>query len=275
MFMNVLSKLKPSPKLKLLLPGLDILAILAWGILLCKYWVTGQLKLLIHPNYNLLVFATGILLIILGGVKTWLWIQTLRQKGNNGETVQHISIFPPGWGSCLLIVAAIAGLTIPPIIFDSQVALQRGVSDSLPITQRETQSFNVNVKPEERSLIDWIRTLNAYPEPDAYQGQKADVTGFVVHSPLLPEDYILLTRFIISCCAVDAYPVGLPVKLERDRSNYPPDTWLRIEGEMMTETLAIDTQTMQETPTQKRQLVLSANTITTIPTPDDPYGYSN
>ncbi|WP_107671229.1 TIGR03943 family protein [Cyanothece sp. BG0011] len=273
--MNVLSKLKPSPKLKLLLPGLDILAILAWGILLCKYWVTGQLKLLIHPNYNLLVFATGILLIILGGVKTWLWIQTLRQKGNNGETVQHISIFPPGWGSCLLIVAAIAGLTIPPIIFDSQVALQRGVSDSLPITQRETQSFNVNVKPEERSLIDWIRTLNAYPEPDAYQGQKADVTGFVVHSPLLPEDYILLTRFIISCCAVDAYPVGLPVKLERDRSNYPPDTWLRIEGEMMTETLAIDTQTMQETPTQKRQLVLSANTITTIPTPDDPYGYSN
>ncbi len=275
MFMNLLSKLKPSPKLKLLLPGLDILAILAWGILLSKYWVTGQLKLLIHPNYNLLVFATGILLMILGGVKTWLWIQTLGQKGNNGETVQHISIFPPGWGSFLLIIAAIAGLTIPPTIFDSQVALQRGISDSLPITQRETQSFALNIKPEERSLIDWIRTLNAYPEPDAYQGQKANVTGFVVHSPLLPEDYILLSRFIITCCAVDAYPVGLPVKVERDRSNYPPDTWLRIEGEMMTETLAIDTQTMQETPTQKRQLVLSANTVTTIPTPDDPYGYSN
>lgn len=275
MFMNVLSKLKPSPKLKFLLPGLDILAILAWGVLLFKYWVTGQLKLLIHPNYNWLVFITSIFLLILGGVKTWLWIQSFRQKGNNGETVQHISIFPPGWGSCLLIIAAIAGLLIPPTIFDSQVALQRGISESLPITQRETQSFSVTVKPEERSLIDWIRTLNAYPEPDAYQGQKADVTGFVVHSPLLPEDYILLSRFIITCCAVDAYPVGLPVKVERDRSNYPPDTWLQIEGEMMTETLAIDTQTMQETPTQKRQLVLSANSITTIPTPDDPYGYSN
>ncbi|MDJ0844096.1 TIGR03943 family putative permease subunit [Crocosphaera sp.] len=273
--MNVLSKFKPSPKLKLLLPGLDILAILAWGVLLSKYWVTGQLKLLIHPNYNLLVFGTGILLIILGGVKSWLWVQTLRQKGNNGETVQHISIFPPGWGSSLLIISAIAGLLIPPIIFDSQVALQRGISDSLPITQSQTQSFALNIKPEERSLIDWIRTLNAYPEPDAYQGQKANITGFVVHSPLLSEEYILLSRFIITCCAVDAYPVGLPVKVERGRSNYPPDTWLQIEGEMMTETLAIDTQTMQETPTQKRQLVLSANTITTIPTPDDPYGYSN
>ena len=90
--MNVLSKFKLTPKLKLFLPGLDILAILAWGILLFKYWVTGQLKLLIHPNYNLLVLATGILLIILAGVKAWLWVQTLRKKGNNGETVEHLSL---------------------------------------------------------------------------------------------------------------------------------------------------------------------------------------
>ncbi len=275
MFMNVLSKLNPSRKLKPLLPGLDVLAILAWGILLFKYWLTGQLKLLIHPNYFLLVFVTGILLILIGGFKAWLWSQTLRKKGNNSETVEHITIFPPGWGSGLLVIAAIAGFIIPPTVFNSQMALQRGISEALPMTQRETQSFSVNVKPEERSLIDWIRTLNAYPEPDAYQGQKAKVTGFVVHSPILPDNYVFLSRFIITCCAVDAYPVGLPVKLERNRSNYPPDTWLTIEGEMLTETLAINTQTMQETSTQKRQLVLAANTITTIPTPNDPYGYSN
>ena len=92
--MNVLSKFKLTPKLKLFLPGLDILAILAWGVLLFKYWVTGQLKLFIHPNYNLLVLATGLLFIILAGVKAWLLVQTLRKKGNNGQTVQHITIFP-------------------------------------------------------------------------------------------------------------------------------------------------------------------------------------
>ncbi len=275
MFMNVLSKLNPSRTLKPLLPGLDILAILAWGVLLFKYWISGRLKLLIHPNYFLLVLLTGVLLIILSGVKAWFWSQTLRKKGNNGETVQHITIFPPGWGSGLLVITAIAGFIISPTVFDSQMALQRGISEALPVTQRETQSFSVNVKPEERSLIDWIRTLNAYPEPDAYQGQKAKVIGFVVHSPILPDNYVFLSRFIITCCAVDAYPVGLPVKLERDRRNYPPDTWLKIEGEMLTETLAIDTQTMQKTNTEKRQLVLSPNTITTVPTPDDPYGYSN
>ncbi|MEA5536487.1 TIGR03943 family putative permease subunit [Crocosphaera sp. XPORK-15E] len=271
--MNLLSRLKPSLKLKRLLPGLDVLAILIWGALLFKYWISGQLRLLIHPNYFWLVFITSILLVLLGIVKARLWLKDLQKKSNNGETVQHITLFPPGWGSSLLIITAVAGFIIPPVVFNSQVALQRGISESLPVTQAQTESFSANVKPEDRSLIDWIRTLNAYPEPDAYQGQKAKVTGFVVHSPILPENYIFLSRFILTCCAVDAYPVGLPVKLDRDRSNYPADTWLEIEGEMMTETLAIDSQTMQETPTEKRQLVLSADSITTIPTPDDPYGY--
>ncbi len=274
--MAFLSRLQPSLILKRLLPGLDVLALLGWAILLFKYWVTGQLKLLIHPNYFGLVFVTSIILFVLTGVKGWQWFKTLRRKSMTSEefeAVQHITLFPPGWGSGLLIVTAIAGLIIPPTIFDSQMALQRGISESLPITQTQTQTFRATIKPEERSLIEWIRTLNAYPEPDAYEGQKAKVTGFVVHSPVLPENYIFLSRFIITCCAVDAYPVGLPVKLEGDRSAYPPDTWLEVEAQMMTETLKIDTQTMQETPTEKRQLVLDAKSIKIIPTPDDPYGY--
>jgi uncharacterized repeat protein (TIGR03943 family) len=122
-------------------------------------------------------------------------------------------------------------------------------------------------------LIDWIRTLNAYPEPDAYAGPKAKVTGFVVHLPHLPENYLLISRFIITCCAVDAYPVGIPVKLESSRNAYPPDTWLEIEGEMMVETLPLDEQTLTETSSEKRQLILAAKSLQQIPTPADPYSY--
>ncbi|YAI81423.1 MAG: TIGR03943 family putative permease subunit [cyanobacterium endosymbiont of Rhopalodia sterrenbergii] len=272
--MTLLSKLQSF--LKRLLPGLDVLALLTWAILLFKYWITGQLKLLIHPNYFWLVFVTSITLFVLAGLKTWQLIKNVRRKSINiadFESVQHITLFPPGWSSGLLIVTAITGLLIPPTIFNSQMALQRGISESLPITQTQTQTFRATLKPEERSLIEWIRTLNAYPEPDAYEGQKAKVTGFVVHSPILPNNYIFLSRFIITCCAVDAYPVGLPLKLEGDRSTYPPDTWLEVEALMMTETLKVDTQTMKETPTEKRQLVLKATSIKTIPTPDSPYGY--
>ncbi|HAC64329.1 MAG TPA: TIGR03943 family protein [Cyanothece sp. UBA12306] len=272
--MTLFSRLGLPRKLKTLLSGLDILALLTWGALLFKYWVSGQLKLLIHPNYFLLVLVTSIILLILAAFKTGQWVRQLRKKSTQDrENVQHITLFPPGWGSTILIITAISGFVIPPIMFDSQMALQRGISDSLPVTQTQTQEFRATVKPEERSLIDWIRTINAYPEPDAYQGQRAKITGFVVHSPLLPENYIFLSRFILTCCAVDAYPVGLPVRLEVDRNTYPPDTWLEIEGEMTTGTLAVDPKTTSENAAEKRQLVLVAKSIQTIPTPSDPYGY--
>ena len=142
------------------------------------------------------------------------------------------------------------------------MALQRGVNDTLPVTRVETQSFRANIKPEDRTLLDWIRTLNAYPEPDAYSGQPVKFTGFVIHKDHLPENYLIISRFVLTCCAVDAYSIGLPVKLDQSRNFYAPDTWLDLEGEMITETID-----------GKRQLVIQAKIAKIIPTPDDPYSY--
>jgi putative membrane protein len=254
---------------KKLLSILDIIALLGWGVLLLKYSITGQLRLLIHPNYFSLVILTGIILVILGLVRL---AQFLAVKPSNRDNLQHITLFPPGWASSLLIVTAILGLIIPPQILTSEAAIQRGMTESLPVTRSQPQAFRTTTKPEERSLIDWVRTLNAYPEPDAYNGQRAKVKGFVVHLPQLPDNYLMISRFVITCCAVDAYPVGIPVRLPQSRSNYPPDTWLEIEGEMATEVLALNRQTLTET-SGERQLVLVADNIEIIPTPADPYAY--
>lgn len=261
-------------KRQILLPWLDILSLLGWGFLLLHYWLSGQLQLLIHPNYFILVQGAGFILVIIGILKLWQWLKTLQGKSRENEqaTLQHITLFPVGVGSSLLVIAALAGFLITPAILNSQVALQRGVSESLPVTREQPQAFHASIKPEDRTLIDWVRTLNVYPEPDAYTGQKARVTGFVVHLPQFPENYFLLTRFVITCCAVDAYPVGLPVKVE-SAAQYPPDTWLEVEGEMMTDILQVDGQTLQTANTGKRQLVIVANSVTEIPTPADPYSY--
>ncbi|NJO66452.1 MAG: TIGR03943 family protein, partial [Leptolyngbyaceae cyanobacterium RM1_405_57] len=69
-------------------------------------------------------------------------------------------------------------------------------------------------------------------------------------------------RFVITCCAADTYPVGLPVKIEGSRSTYPPDTWLRVKGSMITETL--DGQ---------RQLTIQASQLEEIEEPENPYEY--
>jgi uncharacterized repeat protein (TIGR03943 family) len=254
---------------------LDIVALSGWGILFLRYSFTGQLKLLIHPNYFWLVTITGLILLFISTYKLYeiLTDPKTNQNINNGE---HITLFPPGWSSMLLIIIALLALLIPPKILASDTALQRGISESLPITRIKPQSWVSTKKSEERTLLEWIRTLNAYPEPDAYTGQKAKVKGFVVHVPNLPENYFFIARFIITCCAVDAYPVGIPVKINGEtRDSYPPDTWLEIEGQMVTETLTVTDLNIETTISGKdqRKLVLEAQSLTKIPTPADPYEY--
>jgi uncharacterized repeat protein (TIGR03943 family) len=262
--------------LKKWLPWLDILALLTWGILFCKYWLTGQLKLLIHPNYIPLAAITGILLLFIASLKISQVNRQRKHKTTDNliESVEHITLFPVGWGSSLLIVTAILGLVISPQVLTSQAALQRGISESLPLLREQTQLFRTNTNSEERSIVDWVRTLNTYPEPDAYTGQKAKFSGFVVYLDELPDNYLVLSRFIITCCAVDAYPVGIPLKLSQSRSNYPADTWLQVEGQMITENLPITSQNSQEKGENKRQLVLNTTSIVKIPTPSDPYDYA-
>ena len=186
--------------LKKISPWLDALAILAWGILLLKYWITGKLSILIHPNYFGLTLAGGIGLMVIGGLKTWELIkldrttkQSRTSAANNSlriTEVEHVTLFPPSIGSTLMLSVALIGLLTTPRTFTSQTALERGLTESLPITRLQPQEFRNSTKPELRSLVEWVRLLNFNPEPDTYRGQKVKVQGFVIHPPNITEQYV-------------------------------------------------------------------------------------
>ncbi len=246
------------------MPLLDVLAISAWGILMLKYWLTGKLNLLIHPDYQWLVILAGFSFLCIG-ISKGLEIYKIYQKHQLYQLtpqVMHFTLFPPGWSSTLLLIIAIIGIIIKPQVFTSQTALQLGVSDVIGMTRSQPQSFRSAKPPEQRSLLEWVRTLHAYPDPDRYTGQKVKVQGFVIHTPTLSDEYMLISRFVITCCAADAYPVGLTVKLPQSRNNFKPDTWLEIEGNMITENLQ-----------NKRQLVILATNFKPIEQPENPYEY--
>jgi uncharacterized repeat protein (TIGR03943 family) len=247
---------KSTPKLFL---WLDVLAISLWGVLFLKYWLTGKLYLLIHPNYFWLTVVAGFSLILVG---LWRAISLLRRPGRSGVAMPHLSLFPPGWSSFLLLVTAILGLLISPRAFASQTAMDRGVADTMTLTRLKPQAFTASTKSDDKSIVDWVRTLTVYPEPDAYTGQKVKVQGFVVHPPNLPPEYLLISRFVITCCAADAYPVSLPVKLSQSRDAFKPDSWQEVEGQMITEKLA-----------DKRQLVIAASSLKPVEEPKNPYDY--
>jgi uncharacterized repeat protein (TIGR03943 family) len=237
---------------------LDAITVTAWGALLLNYWLNGSLSILIHPSYFWLAAFTGFALLIIGSIKAYLLFQYPQAKPIN---TGHVSLLPNNWAIGLLLATAIAGLLINPRVFTSAKAIQGGVTENSAITRSQPQSFRSQVKPEQRSLVDWVRTLSAYPEPDTYSGQKANISGFVVNSSELGAQYILLSRFVITCCAADVYPVSVTVKLPASQQ-YKTDTWLQVQGKMATENLA-----------SNRQLVLVATNIKPIETPRNPYEY--
>jgi uncharacterized repeat protein (TIGR03943 family) len=228
---------------------LDILAITVWGILLLKYAIDGTLYILIHPSYYLLVTVTGGCLLLIGILQGW----RLYRGRIDIDRELHSSLLPSGVTAMLLLGTAIAGLIITPKLFTSQAAIQRGVSaEAVTVTRSQTQAFNTSVKPESK--------LNNYPEPDAYLGQKANINGFVFYPKDLPANYLMLSRFVITCCAADAYPVSIPVKFTGTRQTYPQDSWLQVKGKAIVETFL-----------GSRQLVIEASEVKLIPVPKNPY----
>lgn len=237
-----------------------------WGILMLKYWVSGQIVYLLHPDYMWLSNSAGIVLLAMAIFKVMR--QSKRPASpTQPSNLQHVSLLPKGWSSGLLLMIGLLGLLYTPKPFASDIALQRGVTDVVAVTRSQPQAFRVSVKSEEKSIVDWVRTLNVYPEPDEYTGQAVDVSGFMIHPPDLPDNYVLISRFILTCCAADAYPVGLPVKLDgesvkNNRADYPADEWFQVKGKMGTEDINGD-----------RRLTILATEIETIEEPRNPYDY--
>ncbi len=237
--------------------ALDALVLLLWGTMLLRYWLTGRLAVLLHPDYHWLAIAAGMLLV---GMALWrslgLW------RGGSSSPGQHLALLSRQWSMAILLAVAVFGLIYVPRPFASETALARGIADPVGLTRSQPQRFVRNTPPEQRTLIDWIRTLNAYPEPDAYTGDPVHVTGFVIHPPDWPENYLMVARFVLTCCAADAYPVGIPVQLAGDRAAYAPDTWITVTGTMATATLS-----------DQRRLIITPREVLSVPEPENPYEF--
>jgi len=251
---------------------LDVLALGTWSAMLFRYWLSDLLLLLLHPNYAWLSNTAAIVLALLAAYKLREAYQSARPSQSrrakaSGPSADegHITLLPRNFSSAILLAVAVFGLIYTPKAFASQTATQRGIADTLTLTRAQPQRFVRDTSPEDRTIIDWIRLVNVYPEPDAYTDEAVEVEGFVIYPEEWPAGYLMLSRFVLTCCAADAYPVGLPLRLPTDDATgepYPVDTWLSVSGKVATETL--DGQ---------RQIAIAPTEIRTIEAPKNPYEY--
>ena len=214
------------------------------GLLACGYIiliaVRGQLGFYIHPRYHLLaVVATvagGMLLLIdivlqlrhnlAGKRRASARPAPTKHPKKPRRTIPILSIVTAG----ILVLSSI----LPPRPLSSSSAANRATSGPTSTTGRCDKPEPLNGKPV--SMNRWRSAFDDCPNDSFFDGVTIDVTGFVARDPggFYDNRYFELSRFVISCCAVDSTPVSILVK-SPDAERYRDNQWLQIRGQIKRE----------------------------------------
>ncbi len=209
---------------------IDFLILGGYGVYLIYGYFTQILQFYIHPSYFTLTLWAGIFLVgvvILG--LTW------NHAGAADELDPHHpeseDSLRSGVAYLLILLPLAMGFLLPPQPLSLATANQRGVDfNNLTISRDEGKTVQFYRNTEEFTIKDWIKLFNTDPEPQHHVGKKVKVIGFVFRrDDNLPKDSFLLSRFVVTCCAVDARPIGLPVRYDAHQE-LEEGSWVEVQG---------------------------------------------
>ena len=95
-----------------------------------------------------------------------------------------------------------------------------------------------------------------------YRGKTVNLTGFITPDAADAQVFYV-SRFVVTCCAVDAQAVGVPVYAPGWRERYQPNSWVTVTGDFAAH------------PQQHRQqpIVVMPRSVTPTTQPKEPYEY--
>jgi uncharacterized repeat protein (TIGR03943 family) len=221
--------------------------------------LTGQLGLYIHPRY----YVFTVVMAVLGGL---LAIAAFALAPRDEHEDDDLPRRGRAWwtlrGAVLIVGAAVAMLALPPAALSASSAADRSVNssdavlavDAPTLTGGDYDSFTIK---------DWAAVLRSSVSGDQLQGQRATLTGFVTPDESDPDNVFYVTRFVVTCCAVDAQPVGVPVYLPGWAEDFPVETWVDVEGAFSTNPSVVSAEA----------LVVLPSTTSETAQPAEPYVY--
>lgn len=223
--------------------------------------VTGQLGLYIHPRYfgfTLVMAVLGLVFVVASFVMPAAADGEPRSPRRTGLTLTGSAV--------LLLVAVLTVLAVPPATLTSATATQREInSGGLDTTAAADQAATlVGTGDYERlSIKEWVSLLAQSDDPALYTAKTAKVTGFVLPDADDPDNVFYVARFVVTCCAVDAQPIGVPVYLPGWSATYSTDQWVQVTG------------TFRANPSARSENSLTIQPTSTEPVdqPSDPYVY--
>jgi putative membrane protein len=170
----------------------------------------------------------------------------------------------PSWPILAIIaLPLLVGLLVPAKPLGASAIGTSGVSTSYSAVQGSGSTTQLTVAPTERNVLDWVRAFNNTSNVEEFNGQPADLVGFVYRDIRFDKDTakFMVARFTISCCVADASAIGVIVQTD-NAGKLPQDSWVHVTGKFQVQDFD-----SQHTP------ILIADTVEATTQPEHPYLY--
>lgn len=230
----------------------------ALGFFLLERTWAGRLAIYINRRFIWLVLAAAFGLIALAIItykhRPPVWAE------DEGLLTPEFAPKNARWRLLIFTVPLLLGVLIPATPLGASVAENRGVSAAAPLSAGGETPETLTQDPADRSLLEWLWAFDAAENTEALSGATVDVEGFIFINSDLPEDYLMVGRFVVTCCVADATAIGIAVLPPAEMD--VPNGWVRVQGEMR-----ITSFNGREAP------LILPEAITSAEEPNQPYLY--
>ncbi len=190
--------------------------------------VEGRLGFYIHPRYN--IFTTvmaviGLALVVIAAVtpKSHDHDHDAPRRTRQKKTTDMIS-------AAITTAVLLVVIVLPPTTLSSATAANRSANDVGVVTSADDLEESGSAELfASLTVRDWAGLLMRNQSPTFYRGKPVNAIGIVTPSNVSP-DAFNLTRFVVTCCAVDAQPVSITVYQPGWKNTLQVDSWVRVQG---------------------------------------------
>ncbi|MFH5879094.1 TIGR03943 family putative permease subunit [Arthrobacter sp. NA-172] len=223
--------------------------------------MTGQLALYIHPRYFVFTMIMAVIAAVLA-LAAFALAPTAQEEHDHDDGRSRW-----GWlwpiGSMLTIAAAVVALLIlPPSTLTTATVAQRDLNGSASALTLKAPALPSKGDYSSFTVRDWASLLRSGAGQDFFADKTAKITGFITPDKTDPNVFFI-ARFVVTCCAVDAQPIGVPVYHPGWQNEYKTDSWVTV------------TSTFRANPNaaSRETIVLIPDSITPTTQPAQPYVY--
>jgi uncharacterized repeat protein (TIGR03943 family) len=239
--------------------GVGLAAVLA--VVTISLAATGRLALYINPDSTWFAVSMAVVALV-GAVASFaLPLGAEADHGHDhGEDDDGHDHSPHPAAVTATVVGGVAAsgvvvltLVLPPASLSAELAMSRDVGAAPLFAGADVVTLAATGDTSSFGVGEWASVFATATDPDAFDGDPIELTGFVTPGEGGAFD---LTRLVITHCVIDAQPASIPVAGQEI-----PDTgqWVTVTGTVSS--------------TSDGRLEIDAENVELVDEPEDPYEY--